>query len=206
MRSCRRLRGERAVPQARLPPLDRRFRGRGPGRERRGARLGLEWLLRVTGRGEPRKECACAHQAAGRRREREAVAREGAAGGDRPAGAELRQRERPSSACVGGAQEVICPEAKRAPEAPPPCVTGRGGAIAMGGASQLSAANRVENSNANPDWGASAVLELGPLRVFSSAGSPSWLLCSCSVWSFPHVASFFQKPPAPIWYPDRILA
>lgn len=130
----------------------------------------------------------------------------GRGGGDRPAGAELRRRECPSGACVGGAQEVICPEAKRAPEAPPPCVTGRGGAIAMGGASQLSAANRVENSNANPDFAASAVLELGPLRVVSSAGSPSWLLCSCSVWSFPHVASFFQKPPAPLWYPDRILA
>lgn len=60
----------------------------------------------------------------------------------------------------------------------------------MGGASQLSAAYRVENSNANPDWGHSAELKCGPLRVVSSAGSPSWLLCACFVWSFPHVASF----------------
>lgn len=111
--------------------------------------------------------------------------------GDRPTGAELRRRECPSGACVGGAQEVVCPEAKRTPEAPPPCVTGRGGAIAVGGASQLSAANRVENSNVNPDWSPSAELERGPPSVVSSAGSPSWLLCACSVWSFPHVASFF---------------
>lgn len=74
--------------------------------------------------------------------------------GDRPAGAELRRREFAICACVGGAQAVVGPDAKRDSEAPPLCVMGRGGAIAVGGTSQLSATDHMENSNANSFRGA----------------------------------------------------
>lgn len=162
MHSCRRLRGERAVPQARLPRLDRRFRGREQGREGRGARRGLEWLLRVTGRerDEPRgTRVRIPGRGGGVGSGRRLLGR---GRGERPLGAVLSLRELRICACVGVAQEVVPAYGKPDPEAPSLCVTGKGGAKAVGGTSQLVAKDHRKNPNANPGWGPSGAREQEP--------------------------------------------